>query len=447
MSLSLATNIALDVEAKGGRAYFVGGYVRDKILGLENKDIDIEIHNIDPAVLEEILSKYSIADVSVEPVGKSFGVYKISDLDIAFPRTEVKTGEGHKGFTVTPDPYLSLENSVQRRDLTMNAIMQDVITGEYIDPMHGMDDINHKIIRHVGSKFTEDPLRVFRAARFAARFSDFTVDKATIELCKSIDVSTLPKERVFDETKKALMSDKPGNYLDFLYKTDHLREFFPDFNTLTQIISLNMTEGLLNIAAKGDKDLGFMIGVMYWNIGVEKIQESIHCITDDKELTKQASVLCRYYNFSNDLYNTGNIIWANRLLDDFHRQNLPFNYILKFHQIYWSYTQALLRHVPGTHYNLGIVKESFAIFWSERAGVYKDILQYDLSGQKLYDLGFRGQDIGNIQRQYHDLLLNETHPEKEDILDVLREMGYKTCVQNDNNIVDVGYEDVTEERE
>lgn len=159
----LAVQIAKKVNEIGGTAYFVGGYVRDKLLGIPNKDIDIEIHNINPEVLENILKE--LGEVQSRTVGNNFGIYNIDgyDLDISLPRKEKATGKGHKDFEIVVDPFLSLEESAKRRDFTINALMKNVLTGEIKDYFGGLDDLNNGVIRHIDDKtFIEDSLRVLR---------------------------------------------------------------------------------------------------------------------------------------------------------------------------------------------------------------------------------------------------------------------------------------------
>ena len=213
----LAVQIAEKIKEYDGTAYFVGGYVRDSILGISNKDIDIEIHNVTPYILENILKELG----EVKTTGKSFGVYNIKgfDLDIALPRKESAIGTGHKDFRIDVDAYLPLKDSARRRDFTINALMKNVLTGEIKDYFGGLDDLNNGIIRHIDDKtFIEDSLRVLRACQFAARFG-FTIAPETICLCKTMDLSTLPKERIAEELSKALLkAKKPSIFFDSLYE-------------------------------------------------------------------------------------------------------------------------------------------------------------------------------------------------------------------------------------
>lgn len=216
---NIAEIIAKKVNNIGGTAYFVGGYVRDKLLGIPNKDIDIEIHNIAPYILEDVLSEFG--NIEARTVGNNFGIYNIKgyDLDISLPRKEKDTGKGHKDFEIVVDPFLSLEESAKRRDFTINALMEDILTGEIKDYFGGLDDLHNGIIRHINDKtFIEDPLRVLRACQFAARFN-FKIASETINLCKTMDLSTLPKERIAGELTKALLkAEKPSVFFDSLYE-------------------------------------------------------------------------------------------------------------------------------------------------------------------------------------------------------------------------------------
>lgn len=222
------------VSQKGGRAFYVGGFVRDKILGIENKDMDIEVHGIEPEVLREILSEVG------EPMsyGSSFGVYSLKgyDIDIAMPRKEHATGKGHRDFEVFVDPFIGTAEAARRRDFTMNAVMEDVLTGEIVDPFGGVQDLKKGIIRHIDPQtFVEDPLRVLRGAQFASRFG-FAVADETSELCRSMDLSALSQERVEDELKKALLKGKrPSVFFEVLRSADGLDVWFPEVKALIGI--------------------------------------------------------------------------------------------------------------------------------------------------------------------------------------------------------------------
>ncbi|MBO4769529.1 MAG: tRNA nucleotidyltransferase [Clostridia bacterium] len=223
----LAEKIAYEVKRFGGQTYYVGGCVRDGLLGIESKDIDIEIHGIERDVLEKILDSVG----GRTEFGKSFGVYGIKGygLDIALPRSERRTGFGHRDFDVTADPFIGTLRAAERRDFTVNAMMRDVLSGELTDHFGGRKDLENRILRHVSGKtFADDPLRVLRAAQFSARFG-FDVDPGTAELCRKISLSDLSRERVFAETEKALLkSSRPSVFFEFLRSVGHLAVWFSE---------------------------------------------------------------------------------------------------------------------------------------------------------------------------------------------------------------------------
>ncbi len=226
--------IAQAAATRGGRAYYVGGYVRDRLRGQENTDLDIEVHGITPAQLEEIL------DTCGERVaiGESFGIYAIKGyaIDIAMPRREHAIGGGHRDFAVTVDPFIGTEKAAARRDFTVNAMMQDVLTGAIIDHYGGQEDLRRGILRHVNdSSFAEDPLRVMRAAQFAARLG-FTVAPATVALCRTMDLSALPRERIEGEWRKALLTAAtPSVFFTTLREMDQLDIWFPEIAALISV--------------------------------------------------------------------------------------------------------------------------------------------------------------------------------------------------------------------
>lgn len=235
---TLAIDIAKEVSTLGGRTYYVGGYCRDKYFGVVNKDIDIEVYGITPNQLRNILDKFG---ARLEH-GKSFGVFGVKgyNIDVSLPRRERCTGISHTDFDVTVDPTMSTYEGALRRDLTMNALMIDVLTDEWVDHFGGLDDLKNGIIRHVNTEtFKEDPLRVLRVAQFAARFN-MTVSPETQELCASMDITTLSKERIFIELEKALTkSHKPSIFFNVLRDMGHLSYWFKE---LEQLIELPQNE-------------------------------------------------------------------------------------------------------------------------------------------------------------------------------------------------------------
>jgi tRNA nucleotidyltransferase (CCA-adding enzyme) len=231
---ALAREIAAAVAERGGRVYYVGGCVRDRLLGRENKDIDIEIHGIAAAELELLLDGFG-ARMSI---GESFGIYALKGygLDIAMPRKETLRGHGHKDFDIFVDPFIGTAKAAQRRDFTVNALMEDVLTGEIVDHYGGLDDLNQGILRHVCTDtFAEDPLRVLRGAQFAARFG-FAVAPETVNLCRGLTLRHLPRERIEGELQKALLkADRPSVFFEVLRTMHQLHEWFPELEALVNI--------------------------------------------------------------------------------------------------------------------------------------------------------------------------------------------------------------------
>lgn len=230
-NLAKTREIAEEVRKLGGRTFFAGGFVRDRLLGLESKDVDIEVHGIEADKLSELLRSMG----NVRTQGKSFGIYSLGgyDIDIALPRKERNTGRGHRDFEVFTDPHLGTEAAARRRDFTMNSMMEDVLTGEVVDHFRGIEDLEKGIIRHIDSEsFREDPLRVLRGARFAARFG-FTVAPETVKLCRGMELSALPAERIMTELEKGLCkSRKPSIFFRVLRDMDQLKTWFPEIEKL-----------------------------------------------------------------------------------------------------------------------------------------------------------------------------------------------------------------------
>ena len=225
----LAIEIARAVREAGGRALFVGGWARDRLLGRESKDIDIEVFGIEADALKPLLERFG----RVDTVGESFTVYKIAGLDVSLPRRESKTGRGHKGFTVVGDPALSIEEAARRRDFTINAISFDPLTEEYLDPFNGRADLEARVLRVVDrGTFADDSLRVLRALQFAARF-ELTVDEETKEICRAIPLDDLPAERVWGEFEKLLLhARKPSIGFALALELGVIDALFPGLKAL-----------------------------------------------------------------------------------------------------------------------------------------------------------------------------------------------------------------------
>jgi tRNA nucleotidyltransferase (CCA-adding enzyme) len=223
-------DIARAVRVEGGRALLVGGCVRDQIMGREPKDWDLEIYGIEPVRLHAVLSQFG----QVNATGEAFKVYKLGpDLDVSLPRRERKQGQGHRGFVIQGDPSMSVTEAARRRDFTVNAILQDPLSDEIIDPFSGQSDIHVRILRAISDEtFAEDSLRVLRAAQFAARF-EFDIDSKTVALCGQIDLSDLPAERIWGEIEKLLLkAQHPSRGFKWLRDLRATEKLFPELEAL-----------------------------------------------------------------------------------------------------------------------------------------------------------------------------------------------------------------------
>ena len=218
------------IDKAGGRALLVGGCVRDGLMGKEPKDWDLEVYNLAPERVRNVLDQFG----PVNAVGESFTVYKLGrHLDVSIPRRERKSGRGHKAFVIEGDPAMSVVEATRRRDFTINAILQDPLTGELIDPFNGHVDIEWGVLRAVSAEtFAEDSLRVLRAAQFAARF-EFRIEPETVALCRTIDLSDLPAERIWGELEKLLLqSSHPSIGLEWLRELGAVEKLFPEIQSL-----------------------------------------------------------------------------------------------------------------------------------------------------------------------------------------------------------------------
>jgi tRNA nucleotidyltransferase (CCA-adding enzyme) len=211
------------------KTYQVGGAVRDRLLGLPVHDIDYVVVG---SSVKEMLGN------GFRPVGSHFPVFlhPQTQHEYALARTERKTAPGHQGFVFHADPSIQLEDDLKRRDLTINAMAQEVnasgeLVGHLIDPYRGKVDLEQGIFRHLSDAFSEDPLRVLRVARFAARFPTFTIAPETLAIMKHMvskdELKTLSKERIWQELARALRSQAPQRFIDVLEECGALEEIWP----------------------------------------------------------------------------------------------------------------------------------------------------------------------------------------------------------------------------
>lgn len=208
------------------KIYLVGGAVRDELLGIPYHEKDWVVVG---ATAEEMLAK------GYRQVGKDFPVFlhPKTNEEYALARTERKVSKGYTGFTFNAAPEVTLEEDLQRRDLTINAIAK-AEDGTIIDPFHGREDLQNKILRHVSPAFSEDPVRILRIARFAARYGDFTIAPETLALMKQMvvsgEVDALVPERVWKEWQRALSEKHPEKFFEVLAACGAMAILFPEIS-------------------------------------------------------------------------------------------------------------------------------------------------------------------------------------------------------------------------
>ena len=237
---NILKTISKTLQKHNAKAIIVGGSVRDHFLKLPSKDYDIEVYGLDNLEqLEKILSEFG----SVNLVGKSFGVLKFAhekeEYDFSFPRLESKVGKGHRGFDVETDGSMAFEQAALRRDFTINAMGYDIEEKAFLDPFNAQEDIDAHLLRHIDDhSFVEDPLRIYRAVQFCARFG-YVLAPETKKLCLNMVkeglLEELPKERIYTEFVKLLLkSPKPSVGFELMRELGILR-YFPELEAIIDV--------------------------------------------------------------------------------------------------------------------------------------------------------------------------------------------------------------------
>ena len=411
MTENILKQIALDISNANGRAYYVGGFVRDSILNRESKDIDVEVFGIDEKTLVNILEKYG----TVNHFGKAYGIYKLDNLDIDFslPRTERKTGNTHTAFEVSTDKNMDTFTAAKRRDITINALMKDILNDTIIDHFGALADIKKKTIRHIDDEtFKEDPLRVLRVARFSAQLN-FKIDPKTISLCKDIDISTLSKERILNETNLALMSKKPSRYFKALLQMNKLKPFFNELELLNCIdqdrkyhnenafkhtmLCIDKAAKLKNLVDK-ERRLKFMYAVLFHDIG--KIEEAVSDLRHDAAgIMIIDDVLNRFTN-EKDLhhYVKDMIAFHMRPLVLFENRSSDKKIIRMLDASVYPKDLLFLSEVDIRGRDMAEAKNKGDLFhkWANKVyRMYMDFVRAEhVNGYDLIELGLQGKDIG-----------------------------------------------------
>lgn len=287
-------NIIFDkLHENKATAILVGGFVRDKLLAINSKDIDIEVYGISSFTeLENILQEFG----NVNSVGKSFGVCKLQyadyDLDFSLPRMDSKISPGHTGFDIKINPNLDFKTAASRRDFTINAIGYDVKERKLLDPFNGIDDLKNKTLRAVDKNtFIQDPLRVLRAAQFYSRF-ELKIDKELAVLCKEMIqkgmLEELPKERIFEEIKKLLLkSKKPSTGFELL------KNFGSDIYTRNIHVLDKMSSQLTD---NTNTNIVLMLSALCYDFDEASTEKFILKLTNEKEILNRVLPLVVNHN-------------------------------------------------------------------------------------------------------------------------------------------------------
>ncbi len=222
------------------KTYIVGGAVRDKLLGLPVADRD---HVVVGATVNDMLA------AGFKPVGRDFPVFlhPVTHEEYALARTERKVAPGYAGFVFHAEPTVTLEDDLARRDLTINAIAEDDASHRLIDPFDGQRDLQQRVFRHVGPAFVEDPVRILRLARFAARSADFSIADETLALMRAMaargEVDALVPERVWQEVSRGLMEQKPSRMIAVLRDAHALARVLPEIDALFELPRAGLDAG------------------------------------------------------------------------------------------------------------------------------------------------------------------------------------------------------------
>jgi tRNA nucleotidyltransferase (CCA-adding enzyme) len=231
--------VAQRIKDAGGNLYIVGGAVRDYLMVKnEPHDIDFCVTGIDAYTFQKLFP-------TARPQGKAFPVFSLGGCEFAMARIERKSGHGYTGFEVMSCPSVTITEDLERRDLTINSIAIDMLTGKLIDPYNGLDALEIKRIIHTSEAFKEDPVRVLRTARFASQYPDFYVAVETWDMLRELkpEMKYITPEQKFTELKKALCSKAPDRYFTVLLKSNTLEDIYPEVNALRRIPQNHHTDG------------------------------------------------------------------------------------------------------------------------------------------------------------------------------------------------------------
>jgi tRNA nucleotidyltransferase (CCA-adding enzyme) len=439
-------NICEAIGYAGGRALLVGGYVRDGFLGIQGGDYDIEVFGLG---LDEVIKALEpIGKLNL--VGKSFGVIKMgTSIDISLPRSDRSIGSGHKDFVASIDPNMPYFRACLRRDLTINAIMLDPLTGEYIDPLNGRDHIRDKLIVHADEKaFSEDPLRVMRVAQFASRF-EFDIDEITTQLCADAvkSLTTISHERVFMELEKILVkSENPSIAFRWLNRIGALEILFPEIYNLIGVEQgkkhhpegdvFEHTMHTIDMAAYGDPGLDVMLAALlhdagkYVSVGIVDPKDSEHIMF--RGHAEASEIIARKF--------LRRLNCSNKLVDSV----LP---LVKYHMVPYQFKSDLkkktvrrlaskVNFINLMHLHLsdklgrgkGYPEDWDGVYWHKARNMYHEIkneIKPIILGRHLIASGYTpGEHFGGILKHLYNLQLDGKFNTVEDGINELIKGGY-----------------------
>lgn len=307
------SEIAEKVKNQGGNTYMVGGAVRDKLMKIQPKDYDFCVTGIEQKEFQALFPEAKIR-------GKSFPVFDLNGYQFALARTERKISDGHKGFKIESNKKITIEEDLKRRDVTINSIAIDVLKDEIIDPFNGAEDIKNKILRATSNAFVEDPLRVYRVAKLAARY-EFNVDKQTLKMMQSLreELLTLPNARIYAELYDALTAKRPSIFFDVLRRANcldmHYKEIY-DLIGVEQPLEhhpegdvYNHTMEVLDRAAQRTENVLIRFAALTHDFGKAKTPRSEwpHHYQHDKLGDKVVADMCNRLDMPNNFKKAGMI--------------------------------------------------------------------------------------------------------------------------------------------
>lgn len=403
-------HIVHDIREAGGRAFLVGGWVRDALLGRDCRDYDIEVYDIGQEELVPILKKYGRTNL----VGKAFGVIHLAmkgeSLDFSFPRTESKVGYGHRGFVVHTDEKLSFKEAALRRDFTINAMGMELPDLTLCDPYGGIDDLKAHVLRHVGPAFVEDSLRILRGVQFASRF-ECTLAPETVDLCRTLSLADLSVERLFEEFKKWLLKPgKPSMGLKaFLYIG--LDGYFPEivpFAGSWDVLGclLDNMAGIRESVLQENPSALDGDACAEWAFAALLSGNALACVAPESVKSVAEKFLMRITNEVHLLKKVPEILACYGRLDF---ENVPPAPELRRLSVRLGGLKLLCLLVQATP-EIMLKKSGFASALATAAreiGVYDDAPQPYLTGKMLMDMGVKpGKEMGVIIKRSFELQLD-----------------------------------------